>query len=228
MFVILFRTVILYFVVVFGLRVMGKRQLGELRPSELVVTILVSNIAALPIEDTNIPMLSCIIAVLSLVCTEVVLTQIALKSPKVRKILYGNQKVIIKDGRVDQKELNNLRYSVDDLVMQLRAQNVFDISEVSYAVIETNGNLSIYKRFNAREATAGMLQLDAQGDDGSPPVVVIENGVLMPKALQFCNLKQEWLDDILRQEGHDIKDVFLMTCNRRAQYRLIPEEKKLS
>src|SRR5699024_4709883 len=125
--------------IVFSLRIMGKRQLGELQPSELVATILVSNIATLPIEDTNIPLLAGIVPILTLVSFEVILSSITLKSRMARKIVSGNPVIVIRDGRIDQKQMRSIRFSIDDLMEELRTNSIFDIRDVAFAIVETTG-----------------------------------------------------------------------------------------
>ena len=146
MYVVFIRTLILYAIVVFGMRIMGKRQLGELQPSELVVTILISNIATLPIENTNIPLLAGVVPILTLMCFEVVVSVCTLKNRRLRTIISGTPRVVISKGVIDQKELANLRYSVEDLLEQLRSSNIFDLREVELAIVETTGALSVYKK----------------------------------------------------------------------------------
>ena len=123
------RTLILYIVVIFGMRIMGKRQLGQLQPSELVITILISNIATLPIENSDVPLILGIIPILTLMCFEVILSVLTLKSIRFRRLIWGNTKILIQDGKIKQQELADLRYSVDDLMEQLRTNGIFDLRE---------------------------------------------------------------------------------------------------
>ncbi len=223
---LLIRTVILYAIIVFALRIMGKRQLGELQPSELVVTILVSNIATLSIEDTNIPLLGSVLPIFALVICEVVSSILILKFNKLRKIISGNPCIIIRDGVIDQRLMKELRWSIDDLMEQLRIGNVFDIREVSCAIVETSGKLSIFKKYLSREATAEMLQIPIGDECDTPPMTVISDGEYVPDALNFCNIKKEWIESELKNRGLLVSQVFLMTCNRRAQYYIAEMNKK--
>lgn len=115
---------LLYIVVIFAVRLMGKRQLGELQPSELVITILISNIATLPLEDLDIPLVTGILPILSLVCFEVIVSWITLKSKRMRRMISGSPKIIIRDGKIEQETLQDLRFSVDDLMTALRANQI--------------------------------------------------------------------------------------------------------
>lgn len=224
--IILLRTIVLYVVIVFALRVMGKRQLGELQPSELVVTILVSNIATLSIEDANVPLLGSILPIFTLVACEVAASVISLKSNRMRKFITGNPLIIIRDGVIDQKVMKDLRWSIDDLMEQLRGYSVFDVGEINCAIVETSGSLSIYKKFESREATAGMMNLDIGNGCESPPMTIISDGQLVADALRFCNLKPEWVEKTLSEKNLAVSDVFFMSCNRRGQYYIAERQKK--
>lgn len=224
--VLLIRTVILYVIIVFVLRVMGKRQLGELQPSEFVVTILVSNIATLSIEDANVPLLGSVLPIFMLVICEVAASLIILKSDRMRKIITGNPCIIIRDGVIDQKVMRDLRWSIEDLMEQLRTGNIFDIGEVSCAIVETSGKLSIYKKFESREVTAGMLQTPIGNACDSPPMTIVSDGKYVPDALNFCNIKEEWVENELKKKKLTVNDVFIMTCNRRAQYFIAEKNSK--
>ena len=225
MFTIFFKTIILYALIIVGLRLMGKRQLGELQPSEFVVTILISNIATLPIEDVDIPLLTGILPILTLVSCEVIMSTVALKSKRARKSLSGSPKIVIRDGVIDQRQLRDLRFSIDDLMEQLRQNNVFDIADVAFAIVETTGKVSVYQKFEARNVTAEMLNLPSDGQESAPPVVMISDGQLIEEALRYCNLRHEWLEKTLGDQKVRLEDIFLMTCNRQANYHIIKKEK---
>lgn len=224
--ILIIRTVILYAVIVCALRIMGKRQLGELQPSELVVTILVSNIATLSIEDANVPLLGSIMPIFTLVVCEVMASVLILKFSGLRKIISGNPCIIIRDGVIDQRIMRELRWSVDDLMEQLRIGNIFDIGEVSCAIVETSGSLSIFKKYESRNATAGMLKIPIENECDSPPMIIISDGKYVEDALRFCNVKRGWVEEQLAGQGLKPDDVFLMTCNRRAQYYISVKDKK--
>lgn len=226
MIILLLRTIIVYVVVVFSMRLMGKRQLGELQTSELVVTILVSNLATLSIEDTTVPLMGSILPIFMLAICEFFVSIVILKSNLARRIISGNPIVVIRDGVIDQKEMRNLRWSIDDLMEQLRGSNIFDVSEVSFAVVETSGNLSAYQKYGARTLTPDVLGWPAPAESDAPATVVISDGIIVADALQFCNLRPEWLEKILAQEKVSSRNVFLMTCNRKAEYHITLKEAK--
>ena len=130
----LLRTFILFIIIVIALRIMGKRQIGQLQPAELVVTILLSEMAATPMQDNDIPMLNTVIAILVLVSLEIIMSLISLKSIKMRTLIQGNSVMLINNGKVDQKQMKRLRYTLDDLLEGLRQKDVFDINDVQYAI----------------------------------------------------------------------------------------------
>lgn len=225
MIVMMLRTIVLYILIVVGIRIMGKRQLGELQPSELVVTILVSNIATLPIEDTNVPLIGGIIPILTLVCSEVLISTLILKSNKARKIISGNPIVLIRDGHINQAKMKELRFSIDDIMAQLRSNQIFDLKDVSMAIVETTGKLSVYEKFGSRTVTNEQLNISSPNQDQSPPIVIISDGELEEKSLFLCNVNKTWVEGILRQNNYETKDIFIMTCDKNQDYLIIPKEK---
>ena len=226
MLIVFIKTLLLYILIIFSLRIMGKRQIGELQPSELVVTILVSNIATLPIEDTNIPLLAGIVPIVTLMSAEVLISFLSTKNNFARKMISGNPVMVVRDGKIDQKKMSDLRMTVDDLMEQLRIKNIFSIEDVAFAIVETNGSLSVYQTFEARNVTAKMLNLPSQGETNAPPAVVVSNGTLIPSALSYCNLKQEWLNKVLQENDCPMEEIYLLTCDRSANYQLIRKEKR--
>ncbi len=224
MLVTFIRTIVLYVVVIISLRIMGKRQIGELQPSELVITILISNIATLPIEDTNIPLLGGLVPILALVCLEVFASVLGIKSQRARKLISGTPAFVIKNGVIDQKRLRDLRFSTDDLMEGLREQNIFDIRDVDYAIVETTGKLSVYKVFEQQEVTAKMLKISSQSATPSPQVTVVSDGKLIKDGIDYCNIDKSFIESALKKQGCSIKDVFIMTCDRSKDYHIVKKE----
>lgn len=225
MLIVFFRAIILYVVIIFSIRLMGKRQLGELQPSELVITILVSNIATLPIEDVNIPMLMGIIPILTLVSLDVIMSSLSLKSRKIRKIVSGTPKIIIKDGVIDQKVLKDLRFSIDDLLEALRSYSIFDVNEVQYAIVETTGSISVFQKYSSRACTAEMMNL--KGKTKNPPQLIIDDGVLVEDALSFIKMGQGWLYGVLADNEVSLKDVFILLADETGAFNIIKKEEKV-
>lgn len=225
MFVVFFRTLIIYFVIIVCLRIMGKRQLGELQPSEFVIAILISNIATLSIEDTDIPLIGAVVPIITLMSAEVILSFITLKSGKAQILVSGNPVMIIRNGKIDQKSMRDLRFSIEDLMSQLRINGIFDIQDVAWAIVETNGQLTVYPKFEAQPITPKTIVEPESGSD-TPPMVLISDGVLCSKTLSACNLTKKWYEGVLKKENLSEKEIFLMTCDPSAKYYIVKKEAK--
>ena len=224
MLVTFLRTLILYIVIVFGVRLMGKRQLGELQPSELVVTILISNIATLPIEEAETPLFSGLLPILSLVTFEVIISAINLRCRWLRKIFSGSPVVVIRNGEIDQKRLLELRFSVDDLMAQLRSNQIFAVDEVDFAVVETTGKLSVYQKYAARTLTPKTMEMPDQPDQNAPPLVVVSDGCVYTDYLSLCGKDMTWLEGIAASRHTVIGDILLLTVDRAGNYHMVKRE----
>ena len=205
--VVFIRAVILYCVLIFAVRLMGKRQIGELQPSELAITILISNIATLPVEDLSIPLVTGLLPVLTLVCLDVLMSWVTMKSKRLRSVISGEPVVIVSDGKVDQQKLFNLRFTTDDLMEAVRSQGIFDIEQVQFAVVETTGKVSVYPKFKNRPVTNEDMNIKNSSPD--PPAVVVQDGVVMDSSLKRLGLGRE---------GAFQKKVYLLTryCRKTA------------
>ena len=216
------RIFILYVLATAAVRIMGKRQIGELQPSELVITILLSEIAAIPMQDTDIPLLNSVVAVLLLVAFEII---ISMKSRGARRLLEGNAVTVIRDGKIDQKEIKRLRYTVDDLLTALRQKDVFDISTVGYAVLETNGKLSVMLKPDENALTAKTLQLSLP--DPGMPCLVVSDGKVIREHYDDCSMNDRELKRLLRAKGLTVEDVLIMTVDRDKNAVIVEKEKKV-
>lgn len=147
------RTVILYLLVVIGLRIMGKRQIGEMQPSELVVAIMISDLAAIPMQDVGFSLFSGIIPIFTLIVMEILLSQFSLKNKKFRRLMTGKPSVIIHNGNILREEMDKIRFNMDDLNEQLRIQGYTKISDINFAILETNGQLSIIPKTKKQTPT---------------------------------------------------------------------------
>ena len=221
--VVLIRSLILYIVVIFGVRLMGKRQLGELQPSELVITILISNIATLPLEDTSIALILGIMPILTLVCFEALMSWVTLKSLRMRRIISGRPKIVVRDGQIEQATMRDLRLSVDDLMTALRQQQVFDISQVQFAVMETTGTISVYLKAECQPLTPADITLKKTAQN--PPVAVIQDGCVMNKSLAMLGKNQAWLEQKLAEHRLTEKQVFLMLSDAEGTCTIIPKKR---
>lgn len=201
---------------------MGKRQISELQTSELVVTLMISDLASIPMQDTGQPLASGLVPILVLVMCEIVVSGLMLKSAKFRKMICGKPIIVIDDGVVQQSEMRRLRMTTEDLFEQLRQKNVFSIQDVAYAIVETNGKMSVIKKPDREQPTAGMLGV-ALPDTGIETVVV-SDGVPSEFSLRLCNKSMDWVEGVLRGQGIALQDVFLMTANARGDFFLVRKE----
>lgn len=222
---LIIRCIIVYFVVIAMVRIMGKRQIGELQPSELVITILISDVASMPLQNMEMPLISTITSLLVLVMFEVLLSVISIKSRTVRKILQGNSVMIIKDGKLIEKRIKLIRYSIDDLMEALRLKDVFDISQVQYAYIETNGAISVELKPQYRTVTAEDMKIATE--NGSIPCLVICDGTVIDREFDVCNMTKEKLQQILKKSNLQVDDVLIMTADSSGKtYIKLKEEGK--
>ena len=211
MIISLIRAIILYTLIIFAIRLMGKRQIGELQPGELAITILISNIAVLPIENIDVPLILGAVPILTLVCFELLLSILSMKSSKLRTILSGKPIFVIENGKINQKAINSLRFTIDDLTEGLRSCEVFDISQVAYAIVETNGTMSVVKKFQSQNVTPKMLKLKDQ--QTIIPMVIISDGKVVEDNLKEIGLTQKWLFDKLKKENLSADNIFIMTAD---------------
>lgn len=218
----LIRTIILYSFIIFGIKMMGKRQISDLQTSELVITIMISNIAAFPMENASQPLLSSLIPIAVLVCCEILLSCLMLKSPKVRNLICGKPMVIINDGKVKQDALKYLRMSTEDLFGQLRQAQVFSLNDVWFAVIETNGKMSVLKKSGQQPPSASNLGLKLP--EPLFDAVIISDGKISEHSLKLCGLNEKWLTETLKQKNIKQDDVFIMTANKNKEFNIIKKE----
>lgn len=224
MFVTIIRTVILYLVVVAVVRIMGKRQIGELQPSELVITLLLSEIIAMPMENTDIPLISTVVPVLILVSFEIITSAISMKSLKFRFLIQGHPIIIIRDGVLQQKEMKRLRLTIDDILESLRQKDIFDISLVSYAIIETNGKMSVMLKQEVEVPTRKDLNIKAQ--DSGIPCIVITDRKIERSAFEDCNMTDEKLEKIIKKQNVNVSNTLLMTIDKFGKTVIIERDKK--
>ena len=222
MFVTLIRTIILYIFAIISIRIMGKRQIGELQPSDLVVTLLISQIISIPIQDTDIPLVNTLIPILLLVGFEILTSVFNMKSIKFRSFMHGHPVVIINDGVLNQKLLKDLRFTVDDLIESLRQKDVFDISQVQYAIVETNGQLSVLLKANYDTVTRDDLNLHPDSQGYQCPVII--DGKIVTQDFKICNASVEKIEKTIKKEKIQVKDVLLMTIDATGNHTIIRKD----
>ena len=202
---------------------MGKRQISDLQTSELVITILISNIAAIPMQNTAQPLLTGIIPILVLICCEILASFLMLKNLKIRQLICGKPIIVINEGKIDQKAMEYLRLSTEDLSEQLRQLDVFSLDDVWFAIMETNGQMSVMKKSEKQPPDAMTLKLKVP--DGELETVVVSDGIISESSLKRCDLTKKWLEKTFEQEKVKLEDIFIMTAKKSKQYKIIKKEK---
>ncbi len=218
----LIRTILLYVLIIFAIKAMGKRQISELQTSELVITLLVSNIAAIPMQNPGQPLASGVIPIIILITFEIIISILMLKSSKFRKLICGSPVIVIENGKIQQNALKMLRMSIEDLFEELRQLDVFSIDDVSYAIVETNGKLSVLKKPDKEPPTASDLNVQPNFD--GIEAVVISDGEISDFSLNLCGLSREWVEKIINDQNISLSDIFIMTANKNRKYTIIKKE----
>ena len=219
-----FRTLILYFILMTGLRLMGKRQIGELEPSELVLTLIISDLAAVPMQDFGIPLVNGVLPIVTLLCVSMLLSFFSLKSIRFRGLVCGYPTVIIRDGKVLQQNMARNRFTVDELLEQLRSQGYSDLTAVKYAVLETSGQVSVLPYTKDSPVTPQVMNLTSQ-DDVTLPVLVINDGHIMSENLSASGYDALWLDKQLKERRlTSPRQVFFMTVDETGAVTCVAKE----
>ena len=205
------RTVVLYLLLIAVVRLMGKRQIGQMEPSEFVVTMLVANLAAIPMQDGGIPLLSGLVPILTVLGVELVLSFLALRSTVLRRLLCGKPVILIENGRILQQNLRRTSITLDELTGHLRLNNVLDLRTVQYAILETNGSLSVFpypKDCPASAKDAGIAVARQY-----LPVTIIDDGVLLRHNLRPAGKDLRWVERVLAGYHARIEDTWLLTVD---------------
>ncbi len=226
MIISLVRTIILYILIIAALRLTGKRQLGELQPSELVLSIMISDLACVPMANTGIPLLGGVIPMVTIVSMEIILSYIILKSNKARRVITGQPSIIISKGVVNQREMERLRINIDDLMEELRQKSIVSIEEVNYAILETTGKLSVFPRDDLNAVQRS--DIDIKVERYAPmPVPVIADGEIDRQNLERLGLDERWLKKTLSERGiSDKKGVLYMTVDENKKAFIIKRDRR--
>ena len=205
------RTIFLYLVLIAVVRLMGKRQIGQMEPAEFVVTMLVANLAAIPMQDGAIPLFSGFVPIVTVLGVELVLSALSMKNLFLRKLLCGKPVILIENGNVLQQNLRKTRITLDELSGHLREKDVLDLMSVQYAILETNGNLSVFPY--PKEKPAAAKDAGIQVRKQSLPITVISDGVLLEKNLQKANKDIRWVQRVLEEKRCTVPDTWLLTVD---------------
>ena len=216
MIIVFIRTIITFVAITIAMRIMGKRQLGELELNELVVTVLIAELAANPMQDIGIPLLNGLIPIVTLLGCGLLLSGLTMHSPTARVILCGKPGVLVQNGQIVEQEMRKNRFTLDELAYELRNQSITDISKVKYAILETDGRLNTIL-YPAEQAVT-VSQMNITVDDPGYPIIVINDGHLMEENLKVAGRDRPWLDrELMKRDAGNIRDVYLMTVNNTGQ-----------
>lgn len=208
LFSIFYRTIIVYLVVLLVVRLMGKREIGKLSPFDFVVAIIIAELAAIPIEDKQIPLWEALLPIGLLALLEISLSYLSMKSAFARELICGQHQLIIEDGRILEKEMRKARYNINDLLAQLRQKGYPDPGQVQYAILEISGELSVVPKPEFRPVAARDLKLETR--DGKMTLPVIMDGTVIDENLKYLNRSRDWLDRELAKHGHDGPEKILL------------------
>lgn len=222
MFVLLIRTVLMFIAVSAAVRIMGKRTIGELQASDLVVVLLISDIAAVPMQENGVPLLSGLVPIAILTALEIIFSILIMKSPKIGRLICGRPIVIVAKGEIDQGAMRELRMTCEDLFEALRKNGVFDISAVDYAIMETDGTLSILKKASVEPPSAQMMGIDA-GETVLRALIISDRSV-DENSMKLVGWDSKKLDKVLRQEKMKMEEVFVLTGCSDGSYSIVRKE----
>lgn len=205
--VVLVRTMLLYIVVVAVMRVMGKRQIGELQPFELVIAIMLSELAAVPMQDTGIPLIHGLIPIFTLMVLQIFISFLTLKFEFMRKLVCGLPSILIKKGEIVEEELARQRFNLDDLMEELRMLGYLNVSDVEYAILETSGKVSIIPKHNKTPVTKEDLSISPTKTQ--LPIGLVLDGKINRRNLELTGHDEKWLmDQLLKYDISQAKDAF--------------------
>lgn len=206
------RTILLYLLLIIVIRLMGKRQIGQMEPTELVVAMLVADLAAIPMQDDAIPLYSGMVPILTILALELLFSVLSMRSVKLRRLLTGKPVILIDNGKVLQQNLRRTRVTLDELTEYLRENNVMDIQTVQYAILETSGSLSVFLYPKYMPANASDAGIKAKPQ--YLPVSIIEDGYLFTENLSYAGKDLAWVRKVLQERGSTIRDTWLLTVDK--------------
>lgn len=223
--IIFIRTVILYFSILIAMRIMGKRQLGEMEISEFIVAALIADLAATPLQDIGIPLLNGIIPIITLFSLEILIAGLTLKNAKLRKLAYGNPEIIIKNGKIDEEKMHENRFTLDELMQELRVHGLSDTTKIQYAVLETNGQLNIILMPSEQTVSAAQMCINTKPIGYSH--IIINDGRVLDNNLALLGRDRAWLNaELKRQNIASSNDVYFLTLSETGDVFCQKKEKR--
>lgn len=209
------RTLLFYTVLLMAIRLLGKRQLGQMEPSEFVVTMLLANLATIPIDTLDQSVLAGLLPIALVFAAEYLLSLLTLKDIRIRRLFCGKPVILIENGKISQRNLRRTRLSLDELTMHLREKEVFDLATVKFAILETNGQLSVLRY--AREQPASARDAGQKVRETELPITLISDGRLLRDNLSLAGKDEAWLQDALKKRHTAQTDVLLLTVDAAGQ-----------
>lgn len=218
------RSILLYIIVLIVMRIMGKREIGQLQPFELAISIMIADLASTPMADSGIPLTNGVIPILALLVMHLLISLINIKSIKAREILCGKPAILIYRGRIDEKMLKKERFTINELEERLRGNNIVNIGDVEYAILETSGQITVIEKPEKKIVTLGDLNIDAKYE-GIPYDLVVD-GKVMYENLKKINKDYNWLKKQVSKFGIEPKQALIVTidgkgeifCQEKAKY----------
>lgn len=220
----LLRAVIIYIFITVAMRVMGKRQIGELNPQELVITILISAVATVPLENNGMPLANSLIPIAIFISFEIINSTLSMKSIKFRALIKGKPRFIIKDGKIQQGELTKLRFTIDDLTDSVRQAGVFDISQVANAIVETNGVVSVQKKSEYAPLTP--KDMGIKTEDAEVPITAIVDGKAVADCFGNVNIDENEAKLIAISNGEQPQNILVMTIKNDGTAYIVAKEEQ--
>ena len=203
---------------------MGKRQVGELKPHELVITILLSAVAVIPLEENSMPLANCLVPILLFISMEIITSVVSMKSLWFRNLLQGKPIFVIRKGKLDQNKLKQMRFTIDDIVDALRQKDIFDLSEVEDAVIETNGSLSVLPKAEYKPLTPNDVNISVT--EKGTPITIVMDGKPISEYFNELKIKDSEIELILQTVNTDVSKIMLLTIDDNGNTFLINKESK--
>ena len=216
------RAIIIYIFIIIAVRLMGKRQVGELKPHELVITILLSAVAVIPLEENSMPLANCLVPILLFISMEIIVSVISMKSLWFRNLLQGRPIFIIRKGRLDQKKLKEMRFTIDDVIDALRQKDIFDLSEVEDAIIETNGTISVLPKAEYKPLTPNDVNIPAENN--GMPITIVMDGKPVNEYFNEYKINDSEIELIIKNENKEVSRIMLLTIDDNGNTFLIEKE----
>ena len=216
MLITFFRSVILYILVLIVMRIMGKREIGQLQPFELAISIMIADLASIPMTEVGVPLSNGVIPILGLLVMHLIISLINLRSTKAREILCGKPRLLIARGKIDEKALRKERFTINELEERIRSKDVYNLGDVEYAILETSGEVTVIQKPEKRTTTPEdfNIQVDYEGI----PYDLIVDGRIMYKNLQKLGKNYTWLEKEVKKFGFKPEEALIATIDGKGQF----------